>query len=68
MTTNSPAPFHSQDEYCDECERQTDHTVRIEIRQEGNPLTEPEGFSREPYRIAKCRFCETENSQRMNNA
>lgn len=68
MTTNAPAPAHSQTEYCDDCERDTAHSVRVEILQEGNPIDDASGFSREPYRIATCRACGTEQQQRMNNA
>jgi len=68
MTTDTPDSIHSQTEYCEDCDRRTDHSVAVEIRQEGDPIDEPDGFSREPYRVATCRFCANERVQRMNNA
>jgi hypothetical protein len=54
-------------ERCENCGSSTAHRVAVELR------TEKEGgkntaFSREPYRIATCRTCGEETSQRMNDA
>ena len=54
-------------ERCDNCSSETAHRVSVVLR------TEKEGgkntaFSREPYRVATCRSCGTETSQRMNDA
>jgi hypothetical protein len=67
MTTNAPAPFDGQTEYCDDCERDTEHAVQIEIRQEGDPVEDAVGFSREPYRVTTCRACGSEKATRMND-
>lgn len=67
MVSKSPSPFHDQSEHCEECERDTQHAVSVEIRTEsGNP--ENAQFSREPYRVATCLGCGQETAQRMNNA
>jgi len=54
-------------EYCSQCGRETPHMVRVEIRTES---TKPENaeFSREPYRLTRCRECGAETTLRMNNA
>ena len=66
MPTPPPA-LTETDEDCPACGRTTTHTVRIEIRTES---TKPENraYSREPYRVTVCQTCETERSQRMNDA
>lgn len=48
-------------DYCDVCRRETPHPITIELRTE-NPTAENAAFSREPYRVATCRICETERS------
>ena len=55
------------DEPCDDCGRETAHSVVIELRTE-SMKRENAAYSREPYRVATCRFCGRETSQRMNNA
>lgn len=55
------------DEPCDDCGRETPHSVSIELRTESQKL-ENAAYSREPYRVATCRFCGQTTSQRMNNA
>lgn len=58
----------SRTDTCDRCERDTAHTVRIEIRTESRKGEENAEFSREPYRVVTCPRCGTERAQRMNNA
>lgn len=67
MATESPSSLHDQAEHCGICERKTRHVVNVEIRTESGKQQNAQ-FSREPYRVAKCVACGTENSQRMNNA
>lgn len=55
------------DEPCDGCGRETPHAVSIEIRTESR-RPENAQYSREPYRVARCRYCGRTTSQRMNNA
>jgi hypothetical protein len=54
-------------EKCSECERETPHSVSLEILTESD---KPENaqFSREPYRVSTCRICGVETKLRMNNA
>jgi len=54
-------------EHCPACDRETDHAVEIEIRTESEDEKNA-AFSREPYRVSRCRVCGDERSQRMNNA
>lgn len=54
-------------ESCDDCERDTPHTVSIELRTESKKRENRE-FSREPYRITECMVCGSETALRMNNA
>ncbi|WP_227376306.1 DUF7835 family putative zinc beta-ribbon protein [Haladaptatus halobius] len=54
-------------ERCENCDRETSHTVSVEIRTESKKKENAE-FSREPYRIATCQTCGEMTSQRMNNA
>lgn len=67
MATDTPSPFHGQTERCESCERDTQHAVHVEIRTESTKRENAQ-FSREPYRVAKCRACGSEQAQRMNNA
>jgi hypothetical protein len=67
MASKSPSPFHDQSEHCEDCERDTQHAVSVEIRTESGKVENAE-FSREPYRVAKCVACGSESVQRMNNA
>ena len=54
-------------EPCSDCGRETRHAVRVEIRTE-NPGSSNAAFSREPYRVAVCGVCDSESTQRMNDA
>jgi hypothetical protein len=54
-------------EACDDCERDTPHTISIELRTESDKRENRE-FSREPYRITECMLCGAETVLRMNNA
>ncbi|ADJ14696.1 DUF7835 family putative zinc beta-ribbon protein [Halalkalicoccus jeotgali] len=66
MAAKEPSP-QTVLERCSNCERETEHTVSLEIRTEGsNPETDH--YSREPYRLTRCLGCGTRRSQRMNNA
>ncbi|SEW28894.1 DUF7835 family putative zinc beta-ribbon protein [Halobacterium jilantaiense] len=55
-------------ERCESCSRDTPHDVHIELRAESDDPGENAAFSREPYRVATCRRCETSRSRRMNDA
>jgi hypothetical protein len=57
-----------QTEHCSQCDQLTNHDVTVEIRTESDGDGPGSKFSREPYRVATCRACETESVQRMNNA
>ena len=54
-------------ERCENCGSDTAHRVAVELRTE-NEGGENAAFSREPYRVATCRTCGAETSQRMNDA
>lgn len=54
-------------EECPTCERETPHSVSLEILTESNKPKNAQ-FSREPYRVSTCRICGTESTLRMNNA
>ena len=54
-------------EPCDICERDTTHSVSIELRTESGKAENAE-FSREPYRVSECMICGGETALRMNNA
>ncbi|WP_144901237.1 DUF7835 family putative zinc beta-ribbon protein [Halobellus captivus] len=54
-------------EYCEACGSRTPHEVAIELKTESKKRTNRE-FSREPYRVTKCRICGDERTQRMNDA
>jgi hypothetical protein len=54
-------------EECPECERETSHSVSLEILTESDKRENAQ-FSREPYRVSTCRICGTETKLRMNNA
>lgn len=53
-------------ENCRACGEQTLHGVRIELRTESTHGTNAV-FSREPYRITRCRRCGTRDAIRMND-
>ncbi|MFC7227026.1 hypothetical protein N0B31_06395 [Salinirubellus salinus] len=67
MTVEPTAVDGDVEEECAECGRPTPHAVAIEIRTESEKR-ENAAFSREPYRVATCRACGTEDAIRMNNA
>ena len=54
-------------EPCEHCGSVTAHHVSVELRTE-NEGGRNAAFSREPYRVATCRTCGEETSQRMNDA
>ncbi|PSQ06143.1 hypothetical protein BRC97_07130 [Halobacteriales archaeon QS_6_71_20] len=54
-------------ESCRDCDGETTHDVRVEIRTESQKEENAE-FSREPYRVATCNECGSETATRMNNA
>lgn len=62
-----PSDLDGVTESCSECTRETLHEVRVELRTESSKPENAE-FSREPYRVATCMECQTETTQRMNNA
>jgi len=66
MATRSSGP-DGVEEFCEDCERETPHDVRVELRTESSRAENAE-FSREPYRVTTCRECGAESVQRMNNA
>lgn len=59
--------FQAITEACNECQRETPHEVRVQIRTESQKRENAE-FSREPYRVTECELCGETSSQRMNNA
>jgi hypothetical protein len=67
MSVHDLADDGAVTETCPACERETAHSVRIEIRTESDKH-ENAAFSREPYRVATCRVCGAEEAIRMNNA
>ena len=68
LRENAGGPARSDHtEECDECERETPHSVSIEIQTESEKPLNAE-FSREPYRIAECTVCGATEEVRMNNA
>lgn len=54
-------------ESCSRCGHETPHEVTIRLLTESRKQENAE-FSREPYRVATCRVCGSEESVRMNNA
>lgn len=69
MATDTPQTTDdARTEHCDSCEQLTKHDVSVEIREESEDDGDARKFSREPYRVARCRVCGTEKVQRMNNA
>jgi hypothetical protein len=59
--------FDGLTEYCAQCDRETLHSVSIQIRTESTKQRNT-AFSREPYRVSECQECNARESQRMNNA
>jgi hypothetical protein len=62
-----PSSLDETTEACDACGAETHHDVHVEIRTESKK-EENAQFSREPYRVATCTRCGTEQALRMNNA
>lgn len=54
-------------EYCQHCNRETTHSVQIQLRTESDEENETAMYSREPYRVSECRSCGETDSVRMNN-
>ncbi|GAD53271.1 hypotheical conserved protein [Halarchaeum acidiphilum MH1-52-1] len=54
-------------EACGNCGKETPHAVSVELKTESDKEENAE-FSREPYRVAKCRVSGEKTSTRMNNA
>jgi Na+-translocating ferredoxin:NAD+ oxidoreductase RnfC subunit len=54
-------------EECASCDRQTPHTVSVEILTE-SAKEENSEYSREPYRVSECIECGETTTRRMNNA
>lgn len=63
MTTTMPGS--NLREFCERCERETRHAVKIELRTEN---VDAAGCSREPYRVSRCLVCEDTQARRMNDA
>lgn len=61
----SSGAFSAVSEECDECEAETPHAVRVEVRTE-NPDADVPAASREPYRVTECETCGHETTTRMN--
>lgn len=55
-------------EHCDHCNRETKHTVQIQLRTESKQDNANAVYSREPYRVSECLGCGETSSVRMNNA
>jgi formate dehydrogenase assembly factor FdhD len=62
-----PSDLDGVTELCADCDNETLHEVRVELRTESSKDENAE-FSREPYRVTTCQECERESIQRMNNA
>lgn len=54
-------------EHCEHCNRETSHTVQIQLRTEGDEEDENAMYSREPYRVSECQGCGETSAVRMNN-
>lgn len=65
--TANAVSFSTVTEECDDCKRETDHEVTVEMRTE-NPDSDNATFSREPYRISECQTCGATEEVRLNNA
>jgi ribosomal protein L40E len=67
MSTRLEDANDTMAESCENCGRETLHTVSIQLRTESR-TGENVAYSREPYRVSACRVCGSERSIRMNNA
>ncbi|AHG04352.1 hypothetical protein HALDL1_12665 [Halobacterium sp. DL1] len=65
MPTTAPETDHH--EFCERCDRDTPHSVAIELRTESDRSENTE-FSREPYRVSTCMSCDGTTALRMNDA
>ena len=65
MTTAHPDSTLT--EFCQTCDRETRHAVRIELRVENADADQPK-CSREPYRVSECVVCDAVDTCRMNDA
>lgn len=54
-------------EHCSHCNRETEHSVQIQLRTESDEDTDTAMYSREPYRVSECRTCGETEAVRMNN-
>lgn len=54
--------IQERQEHCDNCDDQTLHIVSVELRYG----EDQHGYSRTPYRIARCEVCEEETTERVN--
>lgn len=66
MTTTS-TDIDDLTEGCDNCERQTPHTISVKILTESTKRENTQ-YSREPYRVSECHVCGAIERTRMNNA
>lgn len=60
---------HNTDQFVEECEAcgcETPHTVTIQLVTESTTQQNAE-YSREPYRVSRCRICGQEAVLRMNH-
>lgn len=55
-------------EHCEHCNRETQHTVQIQLLTESKKDNANAVYSREPYRVSECLGCGNSTSVRMNNA
>lgn len=67
MTTKTHPNDDGMLEECTSCGHETPHDVSVRILTESSKRENAE-FSREPYRVATCGVCGTEERTRMNNA
>lgn len=64
------SPVDSEMEHCETCGEETEHRLSISIIEEGDSSelgSQYASYSREPYRVAECVVCGTQNTQRINN-
>ncbi|SEW25952.1 DUF7835 family putative zinc beta-ribbon protein [Halobacterium jilantaiense] len=62
-----PPDAEAMVEPCSNCDRETPHSVTVELRTESDGAANP-SFSREPYRVTECRRCGEALAQRMSDA
>ncbi len=54
-------------ELCENCSRETPHTVTVELCVESTPDGDAP-FARQPYRVSSCRECGAESTQPIDEA